>query len=752
MPRLRAGLAAWLLLGIAAMLLLALPAQQALGQESVEPESGELVLVGLAPFTPREDLDAALAGQGLSLVHHWPLFDLAAVRPSTSQGMARGDALAQAIQQAEALPIIRFAEADRQIESAALPRVGQATHTPADPRFGDQWALERLQMPAVWSITRGSPDVVVAVLDSGVEAAHEDLGTTRLWQNRAEINGQPGVDDDGNGYVDDFHGWDWVRGDNSLVDPFGHGTHVAGTLAAAMDNELGIAGMAPGVRIMPLRVLNERGNGFISDLISGLHYAQTHGARIVNLSLVLRVDSPALHIAIQSLHAADILVVAATGNYGSRVYWPAAYPETLAVAATDFMDQRALFSNRGEETDVAAPGVSILSTYTGNSYELSDGTSMATPHVAGLAALLWSLRPDLSRDEVVALILETAVDVNRESLPGKDPELGHGRIHPLAALKAAAEGIFLLIALPPNLYLTTGQEMEIPFRAMVRGSGIPAGSAVVNYTVRGPIASSGAGGAAADIYLEDRILTRGEGYTLLNMTLPEQAGQYELLLSVGDQEAVWYFTVQDGPLRFIFTAEEGTLTAGGAGVPLDFRATSTSGRPLTEQLLITLTTNRGHFSDGSQSRTLVVEDGRFSEIFYPGTEAGSAVIRAEGTGQSSQISLVVRPGDAYRLVGPSRFTGTLQGTNGRVPLSLTLEDRYGNRIWSPQRVNFYALNGRFEMSSVESVGGQVRATLLLGSWVRQPVVVWVIIPGSFTIHRAEAILLTERIYLPVVGK
>lgn len=721
-------------------------------QTSPEPEMGELLLVGLAPFTPRAELDAALAGQGLSLVYHWPLFDLAAVRPPASRGTDPAQAMALAIQRAEALPLIHFAEADRQIESAALLRQERAIHTPTDPRFGDQWALARLGMPEAWTITQGSPDVVVAVLDSGVEADHEDLGRDQLWQNRTEIEGQPGIDDDANGYVDDFHGWDWVRGDNSLVDPFGHGTHVAGTLSASMDNELGIAGMAPGVRLMPLRILNDRGSGFISDLISGLHYAQAHGARIVNLSLVLRVDSPALHTAIQSLHAADMLVVAATGNYGNRVYWPAAYPETLAVAATDFMDQRAPFSNQGPETDVAAPGVSILSTFTGNSYELSDGTSMAAPHVTGLAALIWSLRPDLGRDEVVALILETAIDTNRESLPGKDPALGHGRIDPVAALRIAAQAIHLHIALPSSLYLTAGQTLDIPFRAMVQGTGLPAGSAVIHYTVRGPIASSAVGGASAALYAADRLITRPAGYTFLSLTLPEEAGQYELTLSVGAQETHWYFTVQDGPLRFTFTAAEGMLTAGGAGVPLEFRAVSVTGQPITEQLLIHLTTNRGHFSDGSQSRSLVVEGGRFSELFYPGTEAGSAVIRAEGTGQSSQISLVVRPAEAHRLVGPSRFVGTIQGTNGRVPLSLELEDRYGNRIWSPQRVNFYSLTGRFETSSVESVAGQARTTLLLGPWVRDPVAVWVIIPGSFTIHRAEAILLTEQVYLPVVGR
>lgn len=269
-----------------------------------------------------------------------------------------------------------------------------------------------------WDTITDATATTVAVIDTGVDYTHPDLAAN-MWRNPGEIPDN-GIDDDNNGFVDDVHGWDFANNDNLPMDDNGHGTHVAGTIAAVGNNGQGIVGVAWNARIMALKFLSQDGNGFTSDAIDSLLYAVDNGAKVSNNSWgsfgqthVLEAFDAPLREAIVGAAEAGHLFVAAAGNEGNLTDGRySAYPagmtvnNILAVVATDHDDALADFSNFGVvETDLAAPGVNIFSTQPNGAYDTMDGTSMATPHVAGVAALLWSLRPDLTQYEVKALLM-----------------------------------------------------------------------------------------------------------------------------------------------------------------------------------------------------------------------------------------------------------------------------------------------------------------------------------------------------------
>jgi subtilisin family serine protease len=224
--------------------------------------------------------------------------------------------------------------------------------------------------------------------------------------------------------------------DADVRDDYGHGTHVAGIAGAATNNGVGIAGIAWGAQVMPVKVLDQYGNGWYSDIAAGIIYAADNGASVINLSLGGESDSQTLRAAVDYARNRGAVVVAATGNTGGAVLYPAAYEPVLAVAATDANDQRASFSNYGPQVDLSAPGEGIYSTWCrpdpvsslclGNYYFTKSGTSMAVPHVAGVAALVRSRWPDLSASAVISTLLETAQDVDEV---GFDPFTGWGRVN-----------------------------------------------------------------------------------------------------------------------------------------------------------------------------------------------------------------------------------------------------------------------------------------------------------------------------------
>jgi subtilisin family serine protease len=304
---------------------------------------------------------------------------------------------------------------------------------PNDPLYSSTQKsyLSRLQVEGAWDVTIGRPDVVIAVLDTGVEMSHPDLATG-IWTNPGEIPDN-GLDDDGNGFVDDVHGWDFADEDNDPSDDYWHGTHVAGIAAARTNNATGIAGMAGGATIMPVDVFRG-GIGTYADLIQAIVYAADNGADVINMSLGALSYSRGEEAAVEYAWKRGAVLVAAAGNNGNDAWhYPAAHAHVIGVAATDSYDRRASFSSFGPFVAVSAPGVAVMSSILGNRYGLGSGTSMATPHVSGLAALILSRNPTLTNEEVRAIIESTADDLGTL---GRDPFYGFGRINAARALAA----------------------------------------------------------------------------------------------------------------------------------------------------------------------------------------------------------------------------------------------------------------------------------------------------------------------------
>jgi type VII secretion-associated serine protease mycosin len=294
-------------------------------------------------------------------------------------------------------------------------RVAVAT-TATDPDRPQQWALDQVPYESAWDVTDGS-GVVVGVVDTGVKADHEDLAGRVL----------PG---------ETFSGGVATAGAD---DANGHGTHVAGIIAAAANNGVGIAGDAPGVQVLPVRVLGADGSGWTSDVAQGITWAVDHGARVVNLSLGSSRPSNVEHTAIQYAVAHGAVVVAAAGNSGPwRNTWsyPGAYSEVVAVGSTDVSGAVSSFSTRASYVDLAAPGSNILSLgiSSTSAYVTMSGTSMATPQVSAAAALVTATDPSLTPAQVRTKLLTTATD---KGTPGFDSGFGWGVVNPFAAVEAS---------------------------------------------------------------------------------------------------------------------------------------------------------------------------------------------------------------------------------------------------------------------------------------------------------------------------
>jgi len=290
---------------------------------------------------------------------------------------------------------------------------------PNDPEWPKQWGPAKMEADYAWNITTGDPSVLVAVIDTGIDWNHPDLAAN---------------------YVP--LGYDWANNDPDPMDDYGHGTHVAGTVAAVVNNGVGIAGLAQ-VRIMAEKVLDEGGSGSLSDVTRGIVHSVDQGAKIINLSLGSYVKSNLLHEAVKYAYDRNVLVVAAAGNDATSVkHYPAAYDEVVAVTATDESDNPASFTNYGDWVEVAAPGVRIYSTFWDDSYVYASGTSMSAPHVAGVAALIWSWFPSMTRDQVWAQLQYSADDLSE---PGYDVYYGFGRVNARRAVEQAPSNHDLLV-------------------------------------------------------------------------------------------------------------------------------------------------------------------------------------------------------------------------------------------------------------------------------------------------------------------
>lgn len=350
------------------------------------------------------------------------------------------DALAAAAQLAQQ-PGVAWAEPDW-IARAAAPRL-----TPNDPLYPQQWGLTLVGAETAWESGTGSAETTIAVIDSGIDFSHPDLAS-QIWTNPGEIAAN-GLDDDNNGYVDDLHGWDFVNGDNDPSDDNGHGTQVAGVAAAAGNNSLGMAGMCWGCRIMPVKVMQAGGAANYSAIAAGVIYAAKKGVRVINLSLGGYSASSALQDAVQrAVNEYRAVVVAGAGNDDtSAPFYPAAYPEVLAVAGTGPLDIKTAISNYGDWVDLAAPAENIITTLDGSGYGSASGTSLAAAEVSGLAGLLRSLHPLWGPALIRSQMERTALSLDALN-PGYAGWLGFGRMdaaqaatqapHPLLSLASTA--------------------------------------------------------------------------------------------------------------------------------------------------------------------------------------------------------------------------------------------------------------------------------------------------------------------------
>ena len=409
----------------------------------------------------------------------------------------------------------------------ALPR-GVLALTPNDPDFSRQWYLNKMSVPAAWNYTQGSNDIIVAVLDTGVDMKQPELAAN-IWTNP-----NPGKPGDPSGYVNDLHGWNFVENNNDPNPQFTsgwteagitHGTVIAGIIGAVGNNMSGVSGINWRVKIMPLRILDSQGIGDSTSAAKAIDYAVSHGARILNFSFVTDEHNVALDEAIARAAKAGVLIVAAAGNDrdtgGDNLDKTPMYPVcsdgngtnyVIGVAATDDNDKRADFSNFGTNcVDISAPGEDIISTQLYNpslagfdSYTRAgwNGTSVASPMVSGVAALMLAANPGLSRETLTQYLLSTADPIDALN-PLYRGELGAGRVNAERAIEAALGLPVTATAIVPP----PSSSNLIPYVALGANAGVkpevavftPDGKLVSRFLAYAPTFMGGAHVAAGDI-------------------------------------------------------------------------------------------------------------------------------------------------------------------------------------------------------------------------------------------------------------
>lgn len=313
--------------------------------------------------------------------------------------------------------------------------VAQAALVPNDTSYGSQWHLPKISAPAGWALTTGSADVPIAVIDSGVDPTHPDLAAKLL------------------------PGHSWINYNDDTRDLTGHGTSVAGAAAAITNNSRGVAGVAWANPIMPLGVSDSAGSASYSNIASAIIYAVDRGVKVINISLAGSSYSSTLEYAVNYAWNRGALVICSAANYNtSTLYYPAALKNAVAVAATDSADKKASYSNYGDWISITAPGSSIYTTLRGGGYGSKSGTSFSSPIAAGLAALIWSINPELTNAEVLDILQSSADDLGAA---GFDPIFGHGRINALAALTLAQGTENPIDETPPVVSLTAPADTAI---------------------------------------------------------------------------------------------------------------------------------------------------------------------------------------------------------------------------------------------------------------------------------------------------
>jgi subtilisin family serine protease len=592
---------------------------------------------------------------------------------------------------AETASGVSYVEPDFAINQTLLPN---------DPSFSQLWGLSNtgqsggvfdadIDAPEAWNVTTGSRDVVIGVIDTGIDISHPDLAAN-IWRNPGEIPGN-GIDDDGNGFVDDVSGWDFVSNDNDPQDGNGHGTHVAGTIGAAGSDGRGIAGVNWEVSLLPLKFLSDSGSGSTAAAIAAINYAtnlRNAGVNIVatNNSWGGGGFSTGLRDAIRRHGEAGITFVAAAGNEGANNdvtgSYPANYdlPNVISVAALDRSDRLASFSNYGATSvDIGAPGVAIYSTTPGNRYASYNGTSMAAPHVAGVVGLLAAANPAATVAGIRSAILDSAVPIS--SLAGRS--VTGGRLNAAAALERIAP-----VAGPRVVSVSPTGEVEPPITTLqvVFSEGLAAESLIAanfQLTGAGEDAEFGTTDDVAVAIPTDGIAQDPAGTVTITLAeeLPEDA--YRLRL-VGTGE---------NPLR----NEAGDALVGGTDVVRTFTVRVIPPPPPAplepNDTIVTATDGLG--AEGNAATfSGVIGDGanqaRDVDLFSIVLEAGQsldAAVRARADGSSLDSYLRLFNADGRQLAANDDFGGSLDsqltfvaGAAGTYYVGVS---GYGNSAYSP---------------------------------------------------------------------
>lgn len=435
---------------------------------TVSPTPARTLLVKLAESPSLSKMSADKAQTGVAevdgLLRQWhvrqlrPLFQPEGVRQNDVTSLLSWIVVDIPDETEASLAMTQLARASG-VEVVQENRVLQVSFTPNDSLYQQQYALKKIQAAAAWDIERGSDKVLVAVIDTGIDYNHPDI-IENLWINSGEdlnkngrVDGSDfnGVDDDGNGFVDDIRGWDFTDApnypaagdylirDNDPMDEHGHGTGVSGLIAASTDNRKGVAGLAHNCRVMPLRAFNANGYGEEDDAASAILYAVANGARVINMSFGDVFVSNVLDDVIKYAYSNGVLLVASSGNSSTdQIHYPSGFAETISVGATDENDALAGYSNFGPSVDLVAPGSSVLSLDLQNSYRNWSGTSFSAPLVSAAAALLLSNQPDLDVDAVRAKLVNSTDDLGD---PGWDKRFGAGRLNVLKMLTQVGHAI-----------------------------------------------------------------------------------------------------------------------------------------------------------------------------------------------------------------------------------------------------------------------------------------------------------------------
>lgn len=560
----------------------------------------------------------------------------------------------QAAHALENEPLVRFVTENRLVAHVA--------DIPLDEYWSNQWGMVQVQAPAAWDVTWADPSVVIAVIDTGARLLHWDL-RDQLWYNSAESTLDPGtgkpmcvwngVDDDENGYVDDCRGYDFVLGDTDPTDEHGHGTFVAG-IAGATTNNLdpylgtpeGVAGMGRQARLMVLRSMNAAGTGTAFDIARAIDYATAEGAQAINLSLTLNWDAPSddvemLRLAVEAAQAANVSVVAASGNQNyNGIPFPAAFPGVLAVGASTRDDARASFSNYGARLDLVAPGVEIFSTlragnnsygYYGGAPSTSSGTSFAAPHVAGAVALVRSLRPDLSQAAIYELVRRTADDVGQ---PGFDNYTGWGRLNAGRAVSEALTGLDLGLASEPAALAVGGQAtLRLTITA-------PDGNAA---GLGARMAFSATGGVISPTL----VMADGLGRAQTWFTAGSVTGTAHITATLAGVTATLPLTVTSGQTAGLaLTAVPAAVASGGGQSTITASVYDEGGSAVLDGTTVAFSATLGVIEPVTTTTVL----GRATAIFTADIIAGSAVIQAEAGGYTATVPIsVLGAGEPYTV-------------------------------------------------------------------------------------------------------